>query len=137
MSQWGTEMAAAMQAILDEMEDQPLLVMHTNKDTIIRAVPFQRLLKYRDIHLFTSKNDDIKCAVVERFQRTLQVMIHGHMTANRMQCFMDVLPAMLRTYNSTHHNAIGMVPRTVNWTNAKHVWERLYSLPPQSRRAMW
>ena len=79
-------MAAAMQAILDEMEDQPLLVMHTNKDTIIRAVPFQRLLKYRDIHLFTSKNDDIKCAVVERFQRTLQAMIHGHMTANRMQC---------------------------------------------------
>ena len=137
MSQWGTEMAAAMQAILDEMEDQPLLVMHTNKDTIIRAVPFQRLLKYRDIHLFTSKNDDIKSAVVECFQRTLQVMIHGHMTANRMQCFMDVLPAMLRTYNSIHHNAIGMVPHTVNWTNAKHVWERLYSLPPQSRRAMW
>ena len=137
MSQWGTEMAAAMQAILDKMEDQPLLVMHNNKDTIIRAVPFQRLLKYRDIHLFTSENDDIKCAVVERFQRTLQAMIHGHMTANRMQCFMDVLPAMLRTYNSTHHNAIGVVPHAVNWTNAKHVWERLYSLPPQSRRAMW
>ena len=137
MSQWGTEMAAAMQAILDEMEDQPLLVTHTNTDTIIRAVPFQQLLKYRDIHFFTSENDDIKCAVVERFQRTLQAMIHGHMTANRMQCFMDVLSAMLRTYNSTHHNAIGVVPNAVNWTNAQHVWERLYSLPPQSRRATW
>ena len=39
------------------------------------AVAFQLLLKSRHIHFFTSKNDDIKCAVVECFQRTLPL---GH-----------------------------------------------------------
>ena len=40
-------------------------------------------------------------------------------------------PALLHTYNSTHHSTIGMAPLAVNWTNAEHVWERLYSLLPR------
>ena len=64
---------------------------------------FQRLLKSRDIHFFTSENDDIKWPMVEHFQRILQGTIHCHILANRTQCFMDVLPALLCTYNTTHH----------------------------------
>ena len=132
-SKRGTETAGAMQAILDDMQDGPPLAVQSDKGTEMRAAPFQQLLKSRDIHFFTSENDDIKCAVVERFQRTLQGMIHRHMTANRTRHFVDLLPALLPTYNSTHHSAIGMAPHTVNWAVAEQVWERLYS-PQRPRR---
>ena len=132
-SKRGTETAGAMAAILDEMAEPPLAVQ-SDKGTEMRAAPFQRLLKSRAIHFFTSENDDIKCAVVERFQRTLQEMIHRHMTANRTQRFVHVLPALLRTYNATEHSAIGMAPRDVDWTNAEQVWDRLYA-PRRRRRA--
>ena len=132
-SKCGTEMAGAMQVILGDMQDRPPLAVHSDKGTEMRAAPFQRLLKSRDIHFFTSENDDIKCAVVERFQRTLQGMMHHHMTANRTRRFGDVLPALLRTYNSTHHSAIGMGPRTVNWAVTEQVWKCLYS-PQRPRR---
>ena len=126
-SKHGTETAGAMQTILDDMQDGPPLAVQSNKGTEMRAAPFQRLLKSRDIHFFTSENDGIKCAVVERFQSTLQGMIHRHMTANMTRRFVDVLPALLRTYNSTHHRSIGMALRAVNWAVVEQVWECLYS----------
>ena len=64
-------MVAAMQAILDEMKDEPLLAVQSDKGIEMHAAPSQWLRKSKDIHFFTSKNDDIKCAMVERFQRTL------------------------------------------------------------------
>ena len=133
LSKRGTETTGAMAAILDEMGEPPLAVQ-SDKGTEMRAAPFQRLLKSRTVHFFTSENDDIKCAIVERFQRTLQGMIHRHMTANRTRRFVHVLPALLRTYNATHHSAIGMAPRDVDWSNAEHVWERLYARRRRRRR---
>ena len=35
-------------------------------------------------NFFTSENDNIKCAMVECFYRSLQGRIHHHITANRM-----------------------------------------------------
>ena len=64
-------MVAIMQTILDEIKGKPLLAVQSDNGTERRTAPFQRLLKPRDIHFFTSKNDDIKCAVVEYFERTL------------------------------------------------------------------
>ena len=125
-SKRGTETAGAMQTILDDMQDGPPLAVQSDKGTKMCAVPFQRLLESRDIHFFTSENDDIKCAVVERFQRTLQGMIHRQMMANRTRHSVDVLLALLRTYNSTHHSAIGMALRAMNWAVAERVWECLY-----------
>ena len=43
------------------MEDKPPLAVQSDKGTEIRTAPFQ----LRDIHLFTSENDDIKFAMVE------------------------------------------------------------------------
>ena len=105
----GAETAAAMATILDSMEAPPLAVQ-SDKGSEMLAAPFQRLLKSRAVHFFTSENDDVKCSVVERFQRTLQTMIHRHMTAARTRRFVDVLPGLVDSYNATYHRAIGMAP---------------------------
>ena len=73
-------MAAAMQAIVNEMIDE--LAMQSDKGTEMHAAPFQRLPRSRDIHFVTSKNDDIKCTVVERFQKTLQGIIQRHIPSH-------------------------------------------------------
>ena len=99
------------------MEDKLLLAMQSDKGTEMCAAPFQWLSKSRVIYFFTSENGDIKCAMVECFQQTLQGM---------------VLLLGQHTYNATHHRAIDMVPRAVNWTNTKWVGECLY-LP----RCLW
>ena len=117
---------------MGEMEDKLLLAMQSDKGTEMCAAPFQWLPKSRVIHFFTRENGNIKCAMVECFQQTLQVMMHHHMMANRTQHFMHVLLALLHTYNATHHSAIDMVPRAVNQTNTKWVGEYLY-LP----RCLW
>ena len=132
ISKRGTETAAAMAAILDSMAEPPLAVQ-SDKGSEMLAAPFQRLLKSRAVHFFTSQNDDIKCSVVERFQRTLQTMIHRHMTANRTRRFVHVLPALVATYNASYHRSIGMAPRDVTWANAEVVWDRLYSAVTKRR----
>ena len=118
----------AMKAILDEMEDKLLLAMQSDKGTEMCA--FQWLPNNRVIHFFTCENGNIKCAMVECFQQTLQGKMHHHMMANRTQHFMHVLLALLHTFNATHHSTIDMVPRAVNRT--KWVGECLY-LP----RCLW
>ena len=124
-SKRGTETAAAMEDILKEMDKSPLAVQ-SDKGSEMRATAFQRVLRKRAIHFFTSENDDIKASIVERFQKTLQTMIHRHMTATRSHTFVDILPALMRNYNATYHSAIGMAPMDVDGDNAEHVWLRLY-----------
>ena len=55
-----------------QMEDELLLAVQSDKGTEMHAAAFQRLLKPRNSHFFTSENDNIKCAMVECFQRTLR-----------------------------------------------------------------
>ena len=42
-SKGGTEMAGAMQAILDDMQDIPPLAVQSDKGTEMSVAPFQRL----------------------------------------------------------------------------------------------
>ena len=127
----GVETAGAMEEILAELNEPPLAV-ESDKGSEMRAKPFQQVLSERGIRFFTSENDDIKASIIDRFQKTLQTMIHRHMTATRSHAFVDVLPALLRNYNATYHSAIGMAPRAVTDANAEQVWLRLYG-PDQKK----
>jgi hypothetical protein len=113
---------------------RPPLALQSDKGMEMRAGPFQALLKKHGIKFFTSENDDIKASVVERFQQTLQKMIHRHMTATRSHVFVDVLPMLVKTYNATHHSAVGMAPRDVTDKNTERVWHRLYGAEPRRKR---
>ena len=52
--------------------DQQCKLLQTDKGTEFLNGTFQKLLKDRNIRHYTSENDDIKAAVVERFNRTLK-----------------------------------------------------------------
>ena len=79
-----------MAAILDDMEE-PLLVVKSDQGTDMHRAPLQHLLISRAICFFTSKNYNIKYAMVECFQWTLQGIIHRDIAANRMRYFVHIL----------------------------------------------
>lgn len=87
---------------------------------------FQNYLETNNIRFFTSKNRDIKCAIVERFNRTLKSKIWKHFSHSRKYKYIDVLPNIMKSYNNTYHRSIKMKPIEVNLSNVAKVGNTLY-----------
>ena len=87
---------------------------------------FQNYLEKNNIRFFTSKNRDIKCAIVERFNRTLKSKIWKHFSHSRKYKYIDILPNIINSYNNTYHRSIKMKPIEVDHTNVAQVRNTLY-----------
>ena len=65
---------------------------------------FSAMLKLYDIEQFSSRNKEIKCSVVERFNRTLKTrMYFASKPTNR---YIDVLQDLVMSYNLSVHCSI-------------------------------
>jgi len=60
--------------------------------------------------LWISENDDVKAALVERFNRTIKDRMYKYFTANNTYRWIDVLPKLIENYNNTIHRTIKMKP---------------------------
>jgi hypothetical protein len=125
-SKTGREVADAFKDILSKDAERPPLFVQTDKGKEFRSSAFEDLAKREGIKVFSTENDDVKASIVERFQRTLQTMMHRHFTATGKRTFLAVLPKLVKTYNTTRHRAIGMAPADVKPSNYEIVWRRLY-----------
>ncbi len=70
------------------------------------------------IHFFTF-NDEIKCGVVERVNRTLMQRVYKFLTSRRTSKYITALPDLVEAYNNRYHRSIGMAPNDVNVRNEK------------------
>ena len=52
----------------------------SDKGTEYKNAQFQSMLKEYDIRFYISENDDIKAAIVERFNRTLKTRMYRYFT---------------------------------------------------------
>ena len=75
------------------------------------------MLRRHDIKFYTSENEDLKAAVVERFNRNLKTKMFRYFTHANTRRYLDVLDDLLHSYNNTHHRSIGMAPSEVNADN--------------------
>jgi len=101
-------------------------MLQTDKGTEFLNSTFQKLLKKYNIHFYTSENEDIKAAVVERFNRTLKTKMYRYFTFKNTSRYVDVLQSLIDSYNSTPHRSIGMSPDQVNKENEQQVRMRLF-----------
>lgn len=87
-----------------------------------------RFLRSHKIIHFSSFQKDIKCGMVERFNRTLRKLISMYLEANKTDRYIDRLPDILSRYNSAKHSAFShqYAPRDINAKNAKKVYRLLY-----------
>jgi len=123
------DVAEAFEKILT---DQICNMVQSDKGTEFLNSTFQSMLKRHGIKFYTSENEDLKAAVVERFNRTLKEKMFRYFTHKNTRHYLDVLGDLLHSYNNTHHRSIGMAPHQVNTDNEDVVRARLYPLKPKS-----
>jgi transposase InsO family protein len=116
------------------LDDKPNLVQSDKGTEFLNSI-FQQLLTANDIRHYTSENDDIKCAVVERFNRTILTKLFKYFTYKNTYHFLDILPSLIKSYNATFHRSIKMAPKDVKFENESLVRKRLY--PPKPKRLKW
>ena len=119
------EVAEQFQDVVKESPETPLF-LQTDKGREFLGKAFTEMLETEGIRHFTSENDDVKCSLVERFQRTLQESVHRFFTARNTRHFLDVLQRLVDSYNATHHRSLGMSPRQALETDPEKVWYNLY-----------
>jgi hypothetical protein len=105
-------------------------MLQTDRGTEFLNHQVQDLLQKYNIHHYWSFNDDIKAACVERYNRTLKTRMYRYFTAHRTNRWVDVLQALVDSYNNSFHRTIGMTPNNVTSGNSKQVAERMY--PPKA-----
>uniref|UniRef100_A0A1B0DFG5 Integrase catalytic domain-containing protein n=1 Tax=Phlebotomus papatasi TaxID=29031 RepID=A0A1B0DFG5_PHLPP len=72
------------------------------------------LLKAKNIKQYFSYNPTLKCAVVERFNRTLKQLMYRYFTHTNSLRYIDVLQDLVSSYNNKIHSTIKMKPADVS-----------------------
>lgn len=86
----------------------------------------QQLLKDKNVRFYTSSNRDIKCAVIERFNRTLKSKMFKYFTSKGTRKYVDRLNDFMQSYNKSYHRSIKMTPNQVTADNSHQVLTNLY-----------
>ena len=105
--------------------------LQTDKGTEYTNNIFQKFLKRENVHFYTSENDEIKASIVERFNRTLKNKMYKYFTASKTEKYIDLLPDMIKSYNTSKHRTIGMTPTEAsqlrNPSNIVNLYNKIYS----------
>lgn len=86
----------------------------------------KELLRAYGIKHFFATDQNIKCAIVERFNRTFRGRMFKLFTARGTSKYHDVLDDLVEGYNSSYHRSIGMAPNDVDKDTRERVFRRLY-----------
>lgn len=122
----GSTLTKAFEKIFSERTPN---FVQTDRGTEFLNKEVQSMFHERDVRHYFTTNDDIKAAVVERFNRTLKTKMFRYFTHHNTYRWIDVLDDLMKSYNRTHHRSIGMAPADVNPSNESKVRELLY--PPK------
>ena len=112
------------EAFASILEHRKPTFLQSDKGSEFVNSTFQEFLKANDIRFYTSENDDIKCALVERYNRTLKTRMWRYFTYSNSLRYIDVLPALIESYNATVHRAIKMAPALVTVHNEGELRKR-------------
>jgi len=83
------------------------------------------LLKQKKIKLFSTFTE-VKASIVERCIRTIKTRLERYFTYTGKHRYLEILPQLTSSYNSTIHSSHGFRPRDVNKENEHIVWKKLY-----------
>ena len=100
--------------------------LQTDKGSEFINETFQKFLRECDIKFYTSQNDDIKCAIIERFHRTLKARMYRYFTYSSSNRYVDVLSSLVSSYNKSYHRSIKTTPVHVLPHNEAEIRHRLY-----------
>ena len=98
---------------------------------------FLSYLKENNIKHYTSENSQVKCALVERWNRTLKSRMWRYFTYAKTYRYIDVLQDLIDSYNTTFHSTIKMAPVEVNENNQSQLVHRIYGKNKTIKKIKW
>ena len=113
----GERVASALHKIL---EIQKYFALQTDKGKEFYNAPVHELLRRHGVNHFSSENETIKASLVERFNRSLRARLHRSMTARNSEMILHILPDVVRAYNNSYNDSLGMSPNEVSSQNQEN-----------------
>ena len=89
-------------------------------------IQFRLLCEKNNIKFFTTQNSTKKCAIIERFNKTLRTKIERYMNYRRTRRYVDHLKSFVTAYNHSMHKSIKMAPIDVSYDKEPEVFKNLY-----------
>ena len=102
------------------------MALQTDRGTEFTNQSIKQLMDDYGVKLYFAYNQDIKCSVVERFNRTFKGIMFKYMTSTGTRRYIDVIDKMVDAYNKRKHLSIGMAPNSVSSLNSPAVFKNLY-----------
>ena len=129
-----TEVVRAFSELWNSGQKPPkYLWTDKGKEFVNRA--FQKLLDEKKVHMYWTENEE-KSSIVERWNRTMKRNMWKYFTKNRTGVYIDILPDLVRRYNSTKHRSINTTPSDARKpSNYQHVFDALYNSPKKVQKA--
>ena len=93
---------------------------------------FLQLLRDNNILIFSTENDDIKAAIVERFHRSLKERMWRMFTHTRKKRYVEKLQDLVSAYNHAKHRTIGMAPADATLKVETQLLDRMYDYFPKA-----
>ena len=121
----GIEVAAAFQSIFDADSRIPRRIQ-TDQGKEFENSHVRELCARHNIELFSVKSA-YKCALVERWNRTVKSKLWKLFSAKHTRKWIDELPNIVYAYNHHVHRIIKRRPVDVTRENANEVWNDLYA----------
>lgn len=121
----GKEVTSAFKRMLRKSKRKPTKIQ-TDLGREFFNQDFKSFLRDNNIVLY-STSSDMKCALVERFNRTLKEKMFRYFTHHNTLRYLDILPKLMSAYNNRPHGSLdGLRPVDVNRGNQEEVWKILY-----------
>lgn len=101
--------------------------LRTDKGKEFDCKMMRTFYEENNIHFFTTTNSTIKCAMVERLNRTLKARFFRHFTHNGNHRFLEEMQKFADSYNNSYHRSIKMTPIEAEHSDTTVVFFNLYS----------
>ena len=124
-SKSATAMVEALQRLWTRLGDRVPQKVQTDTGGEFYNAKVQAFFKKHGVIHFSTHGDP-HGSIVELWNRTLKTKMFRYFTAHNTLTYIDVLPALVKSYNHTFHSSIQEKPVNVNESNEKDIWYRLY-----------
>ena len=121
-----TEMVAEAFERIMKRSGRRCWLLTTDRGTEFRGHNFQEMLRENDIQHHYATSPDVKCAIAERYIRTLKTRLWRYFTKHKTLNYTKILQKMVTSTNNSVHSTIGCAPSDVNIKNQEQIMQRLY-----------
>lgn len=113
-------------ALIEIFKERKPLKLQTDKGGEFDNKMLRSFFKKQQIFYFTTHSPEIKCSMVERFNKTLKNKMFKLFTHTGQKVWYNRIDELLKSYNNSRHRSTNFAPSEVNIYNSHHVLNNLY-----------